>query len=93
MIKTETIRARIAPELKRKAETIFEALGLNPSQAITLFYRQVELRHGLPFQLVIPVDASHLPNAETRSAIAEAERGENLTVCENAEDFFQKLGI
>ena len=67
--------------------------GLNASQAITLFYRQVDLHHGLPFQITIPMPDSHSPNASTRAAIAEAERGEGLTECKDADDFFQRLGI
>ena len=93
MVKTETVRVRIAPELKRRAEGIFEGLGLNASQAITLFYRQVDLHHGLPFPLTIPRPHSHDPNAETRAAIEETERGEGVTVCKDADDMFQRLGI
>ena len=54
MIKTETVRARIAPKLKRSAESVFNAIGLNPSQAIVLFYKQVELHQGLPFEVKLP---------------------------------------
>ena len=93
MTKTETIRARISPELKHRAEGIFSTLGLNASQAITLFYRQVDLHHGLPFPLTLPVPPSHYPNAETRAAIDESERGEGLTACKDADDFFQRLDI
>ena len=93
MVKTETVRARIEPELKRQAESIFGTLGLNASQAITLFYRQVALHHGFPFPLTVPRTPAHYPNAETRAAIEEAERGEGLTVCKDADDFFQRLGI
>jgi DNA-damage-inducible protein J len=54
MAKTETIRARVEPELKREAEAVLKALGLNASEAITLFYRQVALRRGLPFEIKAP---------------------------------------
>lgn len=54
MIKTETVRARITPKLKRSAESVFNAIGLNPSQAIVLFYKQVELHQGLPFEVKLP---------------------------------------
>ena len=49
MSKTSSVRARIEPELKEKAERVFQDLGLSPTQAIRLFYKQVELRNGLPF--------------------------------------------
>lgn len=72
MAKTETIRARVEPELKREAEAVLRALGLNASEAITLFYRQVALRRGLPFEV-------KLPNAATRAAIRDALEGKDLT--------------
>ncbi len=65
MTKTETVRARIEPELKRDAEAVLSGLGLSTSEASTLFLRQVTLRRGLPFPVQIP-------NQETLKAIAEA---------------------
>lgn len=72
MAKTETIRARVEPELKQEAEAVLKALGLNASEAITMFYRQVALRRALPFEV-------KLPNQTTRAAIHDALEGENLT--------------
>ena len=86
MAKTAMVRARIQPKLKRKAERILHRMGLNATQAITLFYRQVELRKGLPFQVVIP-------NATTLKTFEETDAGQDLVVCRNAEDMFKKLGI
>ena len=72
MAKTDMIRARVEPELKRGAEVVFKALGLSPTEAITLFYKQVTLRRGLPF-------AVKIPNLETREAMRQALEGEDLT--------------
>lgn len=72
MAKTETIRARVEPELKREAEAVLKALGLNASEAITLFYRQVALRRGLPFEIKLPTET-------TRAAIRDALEGRDLT--------------
>ena len=72
MAKTEMIRARMEPELKRGAEAIFKVLGLSPTEAITLFYKQVTLRRGLPFSVEVP-------NAETLEAMHEALEEEGLT--------------
>ena len=66
--KTETIRARVEPELKHEAEALLKALGLSATDAITMFYRQVTLRRGLPFDV-------RLPNAETVEALEQAETG------------------
>ncbi len=54
MIKTETVRARVTPKLKRSVESVFNAIGLSPSQAIVLFYKQVEIHQGLPFEVKLP---------------------------------------
>lgn len=72
MAKTEMIRARVEPELKREAESLFSALGLSTTEAITLFYRQVTLHQGLPF-------AVRIPNEETVEALEQARNREGLT--------------
>ena len=86
MKKSSTIRARMEPDLKDKAEYVFRKLGLTTTQALTLFYKQVELRNGLPFDVAIP-------NETTRRTLADTDSGRNLVVCEDADDMFQKLGI
>lgn len=72
MSKSETIRARVEPDVKEEAEAVLHELGLSPSQALTLFYRQIALRRGLPFDV-------RIPNAETRAAMQQALDGEELT--------------
>lgn len=86
MGKTSTIRARIEPDLKGKAEHIFQQLGLTTTQAITLFYKQVELKKGLPFDVAIP-------NRTTLKTFSDTDDGHNLIVCEDTDDMFKKLGI
>ncbi len=65
MSKSAMVRARIEPELKDHAEEIFRRLGLNTTQAITLFYRQVELRNGLPFNVVVPAETTRRSGENT----------------------------
>jgi DNA-damage-inducible protein J len=45
------IRARTEPELKSEVEGIFQELGLSATEAINLFYWQVRLKQGLPFDV------------------------------------------
>ena len=86
MNKTATVRARIHPRLKQHAETVFRRLGLNATQAITLFYRQVELRGGLPFDVAIP-------SATTKRTFQLTDGERDLVICEDADDMFRRLGI
>ncbi len=84
MAKTETIRARVEPELKREAESVLSDLGLSATEAITLFYRQIALHRGIPF-------AVKVPNAETAEAMLQAESGEGLTEFADLDDLKAKL--
>jgi DNA-damage-inducible protein J len=68
MAKTTYVNTRIDPRLKSKAEKIFAGIGVSASQAITMFYRQVVLRRGMPFDV-------RIPNAETLAALKEADAG------------------
>ena len=86
MLKTSTISARIDPELKNKAEQVFRELGLTSSQAITLFYKQVELQQGLPFIVRIPNDL-------TVKALEDARSRSNMENFNTVEDLFDDLGI
>lgn len=68
MGKTAFLNARIDPELKVSAEKIFDGVGVTASQAITMFYRQVVFRRGIPFDVCIP-------NEATVAALEDAEAG------------------
>ena len=86
MSKTATVRARLEPDLKDKAEGILHRIGLNASQAITIFYRQIELNNGMPFNIAIPSET-------TRATMEKTDSGDDLILCEDADDMFDKLGI
>ena len=79
MAKTETIRVRVDPDVKRDAEEVFSTLGLSVAEAIALFYKQVALCQGLPF----PVN---IPNAETREAIRQARTKDGLIHFRSVDD-------
>lgn len=86
MVKTSTISARIDPELKNRVERVFRELGLTSSQAITLFYKQVELQRGLPFIVRIPNDL-------TMKALEDARLRSDVESFNTVEDLFDDLGI
>lgn len=86
MAKTETIRARVDAKLKAQAEGVLEKLGLNASEAIRLFYRQVAMQKDLPFDVKIP-------NAATRRAMRDVEQGRGLTRYRDTDEMFEKVGL
>ena len=75
MAKSANLNARIEPELKEQAEEILAALGIPASNAITMFYRQIILNNGLPFDVRLPdhpLDVSRMSDAQLD---AELEKG------------------
>ena len=69
MAKTANLYARIEPEVKEKAEQILGALGIPASNAINMFYKQIILQEGIPFDVKLPsknrpIDMSQLSNEE-----------------------------
>ena len=83
MTRSAMIRARVEPELKSRAEATLEQLGLSPTSAITLFYRQIVQHRGLPFDV-------RLPNATTRRAIDDAREG-RVVEADSVNELFSKL--
>jgi len=86
MVKIATVRARIEPRLKEEVEELFKKIGLSTTEAINLFYRQVKLRNGLPFNVVVP-------NKTTEKVFKDTDARRNLIRCEDVDDMFDKLGI
>ena len=80
-MKTAAVHTRIEPEIKRKAEAILRRLGLSPTEAIRIFYTQIALRKGLPFDLVIP-------NAETEEALRDSRTGRDLEQFDSVDELF-----
>lgn len=74
--KSANLYARIEPDVKEQAESILSALGIPASNAINMFYKQIILQRGLPFEVKIPstrpVDMSNLSEEEMN---VELEKG------------------
>ncbi len=51
MNKTANLYARIEPDVKEQAENVLETLGISVSSAINMFYKQIILQQGIPFDV------------------------------------------
>lgn len=78
------IQTRIDGRIKNKAGKILARLGLNHSQAINIFYRQIILRNGIPFSL-------ELPNKTTLDAVAELESEKSIKSYKHTKELFEEL--
>jgi len=84
------VNVRIDASIKADAEAIFSELGLTPSTAINLFYKQVIRTHGIPFPLKISK-----PNRNTIKAIKEVDKiekhPEKYKTYQNVEELIKDL--
>ena len=81
-MKTAVVHARIEPKTKRKAERVLHKLGLTPTEAIRIFYRQISLRGGLPFNVSIP-------NELTTKTLAKSREGKEVHEFDSLDDMFE----
>ena len=54
--KSANLFVRLEPDVKEEAEKILDILGISASSAIDIFYRQIILQRGLPFDVKIPIE-------------------------------------
>lgn len=84
MAKTANLYARIEPEVKEQAESILSALSIPVSTAINMFYKQIILQRGIPFEMKLP--ANRVPDLDklTKEQLnAELEKGYTDVVAGN----------
>jgi DNA-damage-inducible protein J len=79
------VRARIDSATKERASAALEAMGLSVSDAIRLLMVRIAEERRMPFEVKVP-------NATTRRAMAELERGKGKRF-DSAEALFEDLDI
>jgi DNA-damage-inducible protein J len=65
--KSDVVRARIEPKVKRDAEGILKRLGVSHSTFINMSYRAVVATGGIPLSL-------HVPNKKTAAVLRDARK-------------------
>ena len=101
MAKTANLYVRIEPDVKEQAESILAALGIPASNAINMFYKQIILQRGLPFEVkmpaVRPLDASLLTDAqmddELEKGYADMQTGRTKSVKSAFADIRKDYGL
>ena len=84
MHKVATINTRIEPKLKTRTEAILHKVGLTSAEAVRLFYMQVCLNNGLPFEVKIP-------NKTTIKAMHDADKRKTHKA-KSVDELFKDLG-
>ena len=69
MNNTATVHARIDSKTKRASERVLHRIGMTPTDAVRLLYRQIALRREFPHEL-------RIPNKLTASTLDKSDSGE-----------------
>ena len=96
MAKSANLYARIEPEVKEQAE----AMGIPASNAITMFYKQVILQRGLPFEVKLPehpLDVSRMTaeqmDTELEKGYAQMKAGQVIPAKQAFDELRGELGV
>jgi DNA-damage-inducible protein J len=76
MNKTATVHARIDSKTKLASERVLHKIGMTPTDAVRLLYRQIALRKEFPLEL-------RVPNKLTASTLDKSDRGEEIEGCDS----------
>lgn len=74
-----TLQVRIDEKTKRLAKKVLDRIGMDMSSAIKVFFRQIVITNGLPFQPLTENGLTEKQEREILKASAEAKRGVNVS--------------
>lgn len=86
MSKNATLQVELPPKLKNEVEDILARLGLTAAQTIQLFYQQIRLNQGLPFEV-------RLPNKVTANTLRASRSGKGVRHFGTKQELFADLGL
>jgi DNA-damage-inducible protein J len=81
MENTTVIHARIDRATKKATEKVLEKLGMTPTEAIRLLYRQIAMRQEFPLEL-------HVPNKLTAAVLKKSEKGRDMETFPTLDDLY-----
>lgn len=93
-MKSASVNVRINENIKQHAEAILEDLGISRAVAIDLFYRQIILHNGLPFDLKLntpPLSTSDFSPSELEDILSRGVEETNNGHGRSAKEFFATL--
>lgn len=91
MNKTSSVFVRIDPRTKEKAEKILNELGISASTAINMFYKQIIIQNGMPFDVKCSNKISNIRQEDLDEVIFEASK-QDMTIAEEiVEEITQEI--
>jgi len=77
MSQSAVVHARIDQATKAATEKVLDSLGMTPTEAIRLFYRQIAIRKSFPLEL-------HVPNKLIASVLSKSDKNQDIETFETA---------
>ena len=81
MSRSAVVHARIDQATKTATEKVLDTLGMTPTEAIRLFYRQIAMRKSFPLEL-------HVPNKLTASVLAKSDKNQDIETFDTAPSLY-----
>ena len=81
-MKNATVHARIDSETKEQSESILRSIGMTPTDAVRLLYRQIAMRHEFPLEL-------RVPNQRTAETLNKSDRNEEIESFKSKKELFE----
>jgi len=79
MNNTATVHARIDSKTKCASERVLHKIGMTPTDAVRLLYRQIALRKEFPLEL-------RVPNKLTANTLDKSDRREDIETFESLDE-------
>jgi DNA-damage-inducible protein J len=79
MNNTATVHARLDPKTKRESERVLHKIGMTPTEAVRLLYRQIALRREFPLEL-------RVPNKLTAKTLDKSDRDEEIETFDSLDE-------
>lgn len=81
MKQSAVVHARIDHATKAATEKVLDALGMSPTEAIRLFYRQIAIRKSFPLEL-------HVPNKLTATVLTKSDKHQDIESFDTASELY-----
>ena len=79
MKNSATVHARIDSKTKIASERVLQKIGMTPTDAVRLLYRQIALRSEFPLEL-------RVPNKLTANTLAKSDRNEEIETFDSLDE-------
>lgn len=86
-----TIQIRIDEKTKKSAVKVLDRVGMDMSSAVKVYFRQIVLRKGIPFQILTENGLTASEEMAILRASDEARKGKNVTTVSTSKQMKRHL--